>query len=245
MDNEFDFVPPVFLRAMVLLGGMGLAISLVLVTTHLTTEIAISFGRNLGTNLNRLGMIFEFTGLISLLPNFLKKKDAEVFNKRIKTLLKRTDAEELSLRKLIKTFSIKTITESSGGLGLVNQLSRTLGLITLQLLALIFPLRSLSFEDSGVVFWMPLIFGYLWLIIELANIVFKIQFDNDELSPFRFISFWFCGGIIFFVPVLLISLSILNLLEWISSHSLNTVIATLTFPFIFLGTVCQLIASFL
>jgi hypothetical protein len=246
MDNELDFVPPVFFRVFALVTGLYVLTFTAVVLFQSFTSVFSSFSRNLAPNLNRLGLIFELVGLFSLLPDLMDRTRLVSWEQNLNKMSVRSISIGKFIAYLRLNLSLSSTTQTEGMIGFAAQLSRLLGVLLISVAAIEFQKIGLN-EIKYPLLTLSAI-GYLWLLIEIVN--WKFQLTRDDITKMslkliRAIVLWACLGLAFFIPILVISLIITSLLIWVASNPLSKVIATITFPFILIGTICQLIASFL
>jgi hypothetical protein len=248
MNDDFDFVPPVFLRIVIIITGIYvLAIAFVSLFQSLTNTYII-FENNLVLNLNRLGLVFELVGLLSLLPDIIERQRMDSWEKYKGEFDVKISGGRDILRYLLLTFSQESTAHTEGLIGFTSQVSRLLGLLTITIITFTLPSGSFRLLNIGSVFLSFVFIGYIWLLFELISWKFQL-YQNDTgrnaLRLYRAMAFWVCMSFIFFLPVLFGSIAVISLLNWLAKHSISKIIATITFPFILLGTICQLIASFI
>jgi hypothetical protein len=249
MNDDFEFLPPVFFRVLIITSGIYFLIVFIIAIVQPVSDIFHNFIENPSANLNRIGLILQSIGLFSILPDLLGKKDAIVWEKRLRLMGKKINFENASIIKTTLTLSTDMLSQTTGVVGFVGQISRVLAFISLNFIAIYFYRsdysNSILFDILGIAI---LLSAYSWLLTELSPYIFQVQNNqssNKSLRIIRIVNMFVCGGVAFFIPLLILVLPIANLLSWITKHNLKTVFATITFPFILLGTLLQLIGSFL
>jgi hypothetical protein len=249
-NDDFDPIPTFFVRvAVIVIGVVGLTF-LISNFSQPILLFAQGFVHNLEKNLNRSGLILQLLGIFSVLPDLLEKKQEEIWEKRLALFGTKLNRDNFSFMNLMRTITFTFIGRAEGLIGFVIYVSNIISFVTIHILIFFtFPWALGSTYKPMLLLSTALFLGaYSWLISE---ILFRRFHPEDDVAwsfavrILRAFMFLACGGVFVFFPVLIISLPIAYLLKWSSRHSLRFVFITVTFPFILIGTLCQLVASFL
>jgi len=245
-DLDVSFVPPRFILIpfMVICGLLTIIVVYDFVRGYFAVMVN-AFVSNIKDNVDRVGMIFQVIGLLSVLPDLWKPKTLKNWELKFSTWGKRVSFtyKNMPVYKMIFRISESLIVDDSGVIGLVNQISRLLGFLSVVIALLLY--RSYFLRNEIIYLYYLFFACCIWIALELWNRKHKNKEGYLLLKMARGFCWFFAGGIFFFLPLLLIIWPCSKFLVWASKNALQTVLARVTLPFILTGMIFQLWASFL
>lgn len=199
-------------------------------------------------NVTRLGLIFQLVGVIAVLPEISKRQNIDQWERWIRTAGEKSEGLSFSFKDLF-LIPPSFWFESKGVVRLVNIISQ--GMVILYFTINLVPhlwhraINENFLAYGGAIFLQLSLYALwvhaTWLDVSLAQ-------EGKELHKgcfYWYISISVLPAIIFFVPVALVILIVLELLRRIALNPIEIILTRATFPFILFGTLLELIASFI
>jgi len=206
-----------------------------------------------GSNVNRLGLILQFVGIFSALPELVKRSNSERWEKWFHNVDPNKRIVKFSIRNLF-LIEPADILMTRGTFGLINLVSRSIMFYFLAI-ALQALWKNVSSFDFNIEF--PVrgqvsilsVFLTVWLFSTLYDL--RNALRNVESSKgFRLFYLLPSSPLIaispfIYIPTAFMVLIVLSALRGISEYSIEQIITRTTFPFVLLGSLLELLATFM
>lgn len=202
------------------------------------------------TNITRLGLIFQLVGLIAVLPEISKRVKVEKWERWLHSTSESSQGIQFTFSDLFR-ISPWFWLQTRGGIGLVNMLSR--GVTVIYTLFTVIPIfwnriQSGDLIVSAGLILIILMIDILWIYMTWMVITSALQNKNlsfDFMFLYSFLNFGLIVSVFFFVPVAILVIVVIRQLQGIARNPLETILTKATFPFVLIGTVMELVATFL
>jgi len=206
--------------------------------------------KNIGENLNRVGISLQIIGLASVIPELVGEKrlvavESNLRLVRIRRFRKRLD-DYLSNRNLDSLFDAQGLT---GFVSISSNLLMSVPVITIWVNKVLFPnmLRRIPGEIGAELLGIPC---FVWIVLFLMVLLFDV---NRKAPPtlllWLFLSFHLFVSVLSFPLSAAIAFSFKLILQValaaIITIPLRQIVAWITIPLLLVGAVLQLVATFL
>jgi hypothetical protein len=197
------------------------------------------FGTDLGRQINKLGLAFQFIGVLSVIIELIGPK----------RLLKATDIFKDYFAQVIEAMhnpEMLTWVDSPKPYAMAYSIKFALfGFLHLGIFSIMNAFQ-LDLPIFFFLFGIPLFLVYVWIWSLIINLSLHLMgIKPPKLLDDLFSYGDYCFSRVAVMIVLTIVLPMMDIFGWISNLTVRQMIAMLTFPFFFLGTFLQLIAAFL
>ncbi len=203
-----------------------------------------------GKNINRLGLIFQFVGLLAVFPELLRRSNSQKWERWFHSISEQSQNVQFSIKDLIFISPLFWL-QTRGVTGLVNIISKGFAffIAVTNVIPLVWSNAQAEPDLMGEisVFFLAL-FYYGWLIMTVFDVSFAmrgIKPSRDFQLFYGLTSFTLIISAFIFIPIALLVLVVLNSLRGIAKYPIDKILARATFPFVFLGMLLEFIASFL
>ena len=199
-------------------------------------------------NINRLGLVFQMVGLISVVPELSKRTDIERWERWFHVAGEKSEKSRFSLKDLL-WISPKFWFETRGEIGLVNLISRLLAMV--YSLIIIVPIFFNRITSEGyflglapiIIFLALDVFWFLITCLDISLAMRNQKLNSDLMIVYSFLNFGLLISIFFYIPVALLVLIVMGLLGKIARNPIETILVKATFPFVLIGTVLEFIST--